>query len=199
MSEREKHKDPSHDPTRIDYWVAEARKLKHAADLCWEADLSLKHDTENARRYGLDQALIDAADDAELELNWLYPNLASFAIQHLAIGILLHRDPQSIIRESARFHITNAVEQCGVVIEPEVKELITNVENAFRWSDQSPQWSVRLTAQQLQTLKRQKAHLQEISMPQKKALDSLYRQLDKLAAEEARKPRGGAADQAGHS
>ena len=198
MSERKNHKDPSHDPTRIEYWVAEARKLKHAADLCWEADLSLKHDTENARLYGLDQALIDAADDAELELNWLYPNLASFAIQHLAIGILLHRDPQSIIRDAARFHITNAVEQCGVAIEPEVKELITNVENAFRWSDQNPQWGVRLTAQQLQTLKRQKAHLQEISIPQKNALDSLYRRLLELAAEEARKPRGGAAIQTGH-
>ena len=176
------------DPTHIDYWVAEAHKLKQAADLCWNADLNLKQNADNARLFGLDHALIEAADDAESELNWLYPNLIAFAIQHLAIGILLNRNPQHIIDEAPRFQIVKAVQDCGITIEAELREIISNVENAFRWSEKSPQWSVRLSAEQVQTLKRKKAYFNAITEKQKKGLDSLFGQLDKLAAEEKEQP-----------
>jgi hypothetical protein len=172
------------DPTKIDYWVAEAHKLKQAADLCWEADSNLKQNSESARLLGLDHVLIDAADDAESELNWLYPNLIAFAIQHLAIGILLKRDPQHIIDEAPRFQIINAVRDCGVSIEAELKNIISNVENAFRWSEKSPQWGVRLTADQVQLLKRKKAYFNAITEKQKMAFDGLFKQLDSIATQE---------------
>lgn len=193
--EQDTNRDKPLDPTHIEYWVAEAHKLKKAADLCWEADLSLQHDTESARVFGLDQALIEAADDAELELNWLYPNLVIFAIQHLAIGILLKLDPKRIIRQASRFHISSAIADCGVKIDPGLSDFIDNVENAFRWSEQSPQWSVRLSANQLQSLKRRKAHIDEISETQKQALDDLFSRLDEMAAREMAKqaPSGGEA------
>ena len=172
------------DPTKIDYWVAEAHKLKQAADLCWEADLNLKQNSESARLFGLEHGLIEAADDAETELNWLYPNLISFALQHLAIGILLKRDPQHIIDEAPRFQIINAVQDCGITIEADLAEIISNVENAFRWSEKSPQWGVRLSTDQMQMLKRRKKYFSAISDKQKKAFDGLFSRLDKVAAQE---------------
>ena len=178
--------DPKLDPTHIEYWIEEAHKLKHAADLCWEADLSLIHDTENARRFGVDQALIEAADDAEVELNWLYPNLMTFAVQHLAIGILLNRNPQRIIDQGARFQISNAVQECGISMDPALSDVLTNVENAFRWGEKSPHWNVRLSAEQIHMLKRQKPDLLDISEQQKQALDKLFDQLDSMAAAEAK-------------
>jgi len=177
-------KSHAYDPTQIEYWVTEAHKLKQAADLCWEADLSLKHDSESARMFGLDLALIEAADDAESELSWLYPNLIAFAIQHLAIGILLKRDPQHIIDEAPRFQIINAVKDCGITIEAELSDIISNVENAFRWSDRRPQWGVRLSTDQVQMLKRKKAYFNAIGEKQKKAFDALFKQLDVVAAQE---------------
>jgi hypothetical protein len=172
------------DPTHIEYWVAEARTLKKSADLCWDADSNLKQNSENAKLFGLDQALIEAADDAEAELNWLYPNLIAFAIQHLAIGILLTRDPQHIIDETPRFQIITAVQDCGVTIDAELSDIISNVENAFRWSEKSPQWGVRLSATQVQTLKRKKAYFNAITEKQKKAFDGLFNQLDSIANQE---------------
>ena len=133
---------------------------------------------------GLDIALIAAADDAESELNWLYPNLIAFAIQHLAIGILLKRDPQHIIDEAPRFQIINAVRDCGITIEDELIDIISNVENAFRWSEKSPQWGVRLSTDQVQMLKRKKAYFNAISEKQKKAFDGLFKRLDTIAAQE---------------
>jgi hypothetical protein len=172
------------DPTRIEYWISEAHKLKHAADLCWEADLSLLQDTELARRYGVEEALIKAADDAELELHWLYPNLITFAIQHLAIGILLKRDPQSIIDEGARFQIPKAVRDCGVEIDAATSEVLSNVENAYRWGEQSSPWNVHLSEEQFHSLKKQKPYVLEISEPQKLAFDALYGKLANIAAQE---------------
>ncbi len=172
------------DPTKIEYWVTEAHKLKQAADLCWEADLNLKQNAESARIFGLDHTLVEAADDAESELNWLYPNLIAFSIQHLAIGILLKRDPQHIIDEAPRFQIINAVRDCGVTIETDLVDIISNVENAFRWSEKSPQWGVRLSADQVQMLKRKKAYFNALTEKQKKAFDELFKQLDIIAAQE---------------
>ncbi|KPJ91656.1 MAG: hypothetical protein AMJ53_11165 [Gammaproteobacteria bacterium SG8_11] len=172
------------DPTHIEYWVAEAQKLKQAADLCWEADLNLKQNSESAKLYGLDQALIETADDAESELSWLYPNLVAFAIQHLAIGILLKRDPQHIIDEAPRFQIINAVQYCGVSIDEELREIISNVENAFRWSEKSPQWGVRLSAEQVKILKRKKAYFDAITERNKKAFDELFNKLNRMAHDE---------------
>jgi hypothetical protein len=185
MPDVQNTRDPKLDPTHIEYWIAEAHKLKHAADLCWEADLSLIHDTENARRFGVDQVLIEAADDAEVELNWLYPNLITFAVQHLAIGILLNRNPQRIIDQGARFQISNAVQECGISLDTALSDVLTNVENAFRWGEKSPHWNVRLSADQIHTLKRQKPYMLDISEQQKQALDELFAQLDAVATAEA--------------
>lgn len=178
------HNSKKLDPTHIEYWVTEAHKLKHAADLCWEADLNLKQNSESAKLYGLDQTLIEAADDAESELSWLYPNLISFAIQHVAIGILLKRNPQHIIDEAPRFQIINAVHDCGVTVDAEISEIISNVENAFRWSEKSPHWEVRLSTEQVQMLKRKKAYFSAITEKQKKAFDDLFKHLDDIAARE---------------
>jgi len=156
--------------------------------LCLEADASLLRDTENARRFGVDQALIDAADDAELELHWLYPNLITFAIQHLAVGILLKRDPQRIIDEGSQLHVSKAVRDCGVSIDAATSDLLSNVENAFRWGESlgenSPRWNVRLSAEHIQLLKRYKPYMMEISETQKQAFDDVFNQLDTIAAQE---------------
>lgn len=190
MAENDQKPTLKLDPTRIEYWIAEAHKLKHAADLCWEADLSLLQDTELARRYGVEETLIKAADDAELELRWLYPNLITFAIQHLAIGILLKRNPQSIIDEGVRFQIPNAVRDCGVEIDAATSELLSNVENAYRWGEQKSPWSVRLSEDQFHSLKKQKPYTLEISEPQKQSFEALYRKLENIAAQEVQKTVG---------
>jgi hypothetical protein len=172
------------DPTHVEYWVMDAGKLKQAADLSWAAKDNIRQNSENAKLFGLDQPLIEAAEDAELELNWLYPNLISFAIQHLAIGILLSRNPQLIIRQGSHFPIAKLVQECGVQIKPEIKEILDQVENSFKWSDKIPRWSVRLSAEQIQTLKRHRATMDVITLGQKHDFDALYDELKTMALKE---------------
>jgi len=175
---------PKLDPTHADYWVADAEKLKQAADLCWAAKENIKQNSDNAKLFGLDKSLIEAADDAQAELNWLFPNLISFAIQHLAIGILLNRNPRQIIEQGPQVPIVKVVEGCGVVIKEDIKEIINEVENSFKWNEKIPRWSVRLTPEQIQALKRHKATISEISLLQKADFDALYDELKKLALKE---------------
>lgn len=171
-------------PTHVDYWIADAGKLKQAADLCWVARDNIKQNAENAKLFGLEQSLIEAADDALAELNWLYPNLIAFAIQHLAIGILLSRNPRQIIEQGPHYPIMKAIETCGVRINPELVEVISEVENSYRWNDKIPRWSVRLSAEQIQTLKRHKSAIDTVTLQQKISFDALFDELTQLAFKE---------------
>jgi hypothetical protein len=175
---------PKLDPTHVDYWVADAGKLKQAADLCWVAKDNVRENSENARLFGLDKSLIDAADEAESELNWLYPNLIAFAIQHLAVGIMLSRNPRRIIDEGSEFPIIKVIEMCGVHIKTGIKQILSDIENSFRWDKKIPRWSVRLSAEQIQTLKRHKSNVSTVTLEQKHDFDELYNELDKIAARE---------------
>lgn len=172
------------DPTQMDYWLADAAKLKQSADLCWAAKENIQQSAVNAKLFGLEKSLIEAADDAESELNWLYPNLIAFAIQHLAIGILLSHKPLQIIEQGAHFSIINVVESCGVQIKPQLREVISEVENSFKWNEKVPQLSVRLSAEQIQTLKRHKSTISVITPQQKQEFDFLYNQLNDIAIKE---------------
>jgi len=176
--------EPKLDPTRVGYWVEDAGKLKQAADLCWAAKENIRQNTDNARLFGLEKSLIDAADDAEAELNWLYPNLVAFAIQHLAIGILLSRDPRQIIDQGPQFPIIKIIESCGASIGSDIKEIINEVENSFKWNEKIPRWSVRLSAEQIQTLKRHKSTIDAINSRQKDAFEALYAELKEMALKE---------------
>jgi hypothetical protein len=171
-------------PARGDYWVADAGKLKQAADLCWVAKDNVRQNSDNARLFDLDKSLIEAADDAESELNWLYPNLIAFAIQHLAIGILLSRNPRQIIEEGSEFPIIKVIERCGVPIKSEIKQILSDIENSFKWDKKIPRWNLRLSTEQIQTLKRHQSKVSTISVRQKNDLDELYNELEKLATRE---------------
>ena len=169
------------DPTHADYWVVDAEKLKKAAELCWSAKDNIRQNSDNARMFGLDKSLIDAADDAESELTWLYPNLIVFAIQHMAIGILISRNPRQIMEQGQRFPIIKAIESCGVKISPEIINILSDVENSFKWNEKIPRWTVRLSAEHIHALKRHKTPVDAITFKQKKALDALYSELYAMA------------------
>jgi hypothetical protein len=175
-------KDKVHlDPTHIEYWISEADKLKESADLCWAADENIKQSAVNAKLLGVESVLIQAADDAEAELSWLYPNLIAFALQHLAIGILLKRYPKRFLEETPAYQIAKWIEECDITLRSDLREILINVENAFRWSEKSPQWSIRLSAEHLRSLKHKVAHHGEISDAQKKEFDKIFTQLKAMA------------------
>lgn len=172
------------DPAQLDYWFSEAHKLKHAADLCWQADEDIVQSAEKAQLFGIDHTLIKAAYDAESELSWLYPNLIAFAIQHLAIGILIKRNPKLFIQDASHFQIVKVVQDCGVKIKSEVAEILYDVENAFKWSEMSPRWSVNLSSEQIRTLQHNTSHYAKITSQKKQQLDELFDELDVMAKKE---------------
>lgn len=172
------------DPAQLDYWFSEAHKLKHAADLCWQADEDIAQSAEKAQLFGIDQTLLKAAYDAESELSWLYPNLIAFAIQHLAIGILIKRKPQLFIKDATHFQIVKVVQDCGVKIESEIADILYDVENAFKWSEMSPRWSVDLSPEQIRSLQHKTSHYAKISSQKKRQLDALFDELDAMAKKE---------------
>ena len=130
----EKPSDDAEDlsPTHILYWLQEANSLKHTADLCWDADTDMLKRTREAKLLGVGQSLLQSAQDAEAELNWLYRILVSFAIQHMAIGLLIDRNVHRFQKEAPGYRIVALLDECGFSVNALQKDIFMDMNNSHR-------------------------------------------------------------------
>ncbi|WP_455202677.1 hypothetical protein, partial [Kaarinaea lacus] len=129
----------------IEFWLEQAKELKSAADFCWTLDATVQYESVEAKLQGLATSLLEASEDVDAELKWLYGNLMAFAIQYLAIGILIHKSPQRFLHEYPGNRIIKLVEECGIVLNSIQKTFLKQVENTFQWGEKFPQWNVSVS------------------------------------------------------
>jgi hypothetical protein len=173
-------KDAGSSPANIEFWVAEARILKEAADSCWSADISVKQRVKQIKRFSKDASMVHAAEGAESELNLLYRYLVALAIQYLAIGILIRRDPQRFLKEQPGHHIVSLIEESSVTLSPLQKSVLLNIESYYEWGDRYPQLSGQLTDPKIRMMTHQMAAQDALSLEDKKALDEVYAKLNEF-------------------
>ena len=170
---------------KIEFWLQKAHELKNVADLCWAVDTDVKRRSEEARGLGVPEALLQEANHTEREINWLYSNLAAFAVHYLAIGILIKRNPQRFLKDMPGHKITETLEECGIELTPIQRTILRRVESAFRWSGKHRQWDLALTAEEVLTLKSKYAAKEEVTLNEKSELDTLFLALKKIAIQES--------------
>ena len=178
----------------IEFWLEQAKELKKAADFCWTLDKTVQYETVEAKLQGLATSLLEASDDVDAELKWLYGNLMAFAIQYLAIGILIHRNSQRFLQEYPGNRIIQLVEECGMVLTSIQKTYLKQVENTFQWGEKFPQWNVAIARDQLNGFKAKHSAGREITQEEKKALEELFTglrnlALDSVAASKTKQPK----------
>ena len=167
----------------IDFWIEQAKELKKAADFCWTLDKTVQYETVEAKLQGLATSLLEASDNVDAELKWLYGNLMAFAIQYLAIGILIHKNSQRFLHEYPGNRIIALVEECGLVLNTIQKTFLKQVENTFQWGEKFPQWNVSISRDQLNGFKAKHSSGRVITAEEKKALEDLFASLRNLAVD----------------
>ena len=173
----------------IEFWLEQAKELKKAADFCWTLDKSVQYETVEAKLQGLATSLLEASDDVDAELKWLYGNLMAFAIQYLSIGILIHKNPQRFLQEYPGNRIIELAEECGVVLSSIQKTFLKQVEDTFQWGEKFPQWNVPIARDQLNGFTAKHASGRVITQKEKKALDELFTSLRNLAVDTLTTPK----------
>ncbi|MGD8641961.1 MAG: hypothetical protein PVG89_15100 [Gammaproteobacteria bacterium] len=179
----ESHSDASE--YGIGFWIDQATELKRAADACWALDTTVVDQVKESEYQGLAKSILQQAAEVNTDLKWLYGNLAAFAIQYLSIGILIDRNNQRFIRQAPGNSIVSLAEECGVELNATQKNFLSQIENAFKWNEKYPKWSVALSRDEFVSLKVKQVTDQTISPHDKKELDQVYNTLRKLALDTA--------------
>lgn len=168
-------------PSKIEFWLAEAKELKKAADHCWSLEKTVEYESVAGEFQGAARSILKDAADVDTELKWLYGNLMAFAIQYLSIGILINRNPKRFLDEVPGNRIIELAEECGVSLNPVQKSFLRQIENTFEWDRQFPHWNVSLTRNELYNLNVKHLAAKTIKSAEKKALDELFITLRNLA------------------
>jgi hypothetical protein len=181
MTEIPMEQEGEYTPDKIEFWLEEARLLEETAALSWSADMST-HDQEKLLYSPLhDQLLSHATEELGVELNLLYLYLISLAIQYLAIGILIDRDPHYFMHHQPGHRVLKLVEACDVVPTPLQRRLLKELENAYDWAERYP---LSTQGEGHEALRRMTQGLSEmacLNSDEKGALDGLYAALRREA------------------
>lgn len=158
--------------------------MKHAADLCWKADEKYYEKIHDKRFQNVVNTIAENSKDLEIELNWLYNNLAAFAVYYLAIGILIKRNPERFLVETPQERIIELIQECGVQMTPIQIKFIGRIENAFAYTRKQENVDTEWKPEELQFLKQDFAAREAVSREQKVAMDDLFKKLATLAKKE---------------
>lgn len=112
-----------------EFWWLAARRLKRTADLTWGATRTARA----LRPQG--PAGMSQRSRAAQDLDTAYLFLAVLAIEYLAIGALVGREPGHFLRTLPKHHIRELVQRCGVTLQPAQERLLRRVETALQWRE----------------------------------------------------------------
>ena len=128
MTTRQKQSTSS---SLVALWLHEARELKKLADLCWHADEGIQQQIEEGRLHGVAKTLLQEGLEAEADLNWLFNNLAAFAVYYLALAVLTRRNPQRFAKNPPAQRLVELIQECGVTLSALQETFLRRVENWF--------------------------------------------------------------------
>jgi hypothetical protein len=177
MTEPSSGPQDGHSPSSIRFWLEEARLLKETAEQSWGANRGVVEQVKLIYGPQQDQALRQSTDELGVELNLLYRYLVSLAIQYLAIGMLVGRDPDHFLRQPPGHRIVALLEACGVVMTPQQRQLLLGIENAYDWAERFPVGELNNGHDELRQLTHQLSVKDCLSAEEKATLDQLYNTL----------------------
>lgn len=163
-----------HSLANIEFWLEEAHLLKEAAELGWNSDMGASGRVKLMYSQLNKHVLHHATEDLGVELNLLYRYLISLAIQYLAIGILIDRDPLSFLHKQPGHQIVSLVEACEIEPSAQQRKLLLDIENAYDWADRYPVGELARGRDELRQLTHKISEMDSLSNDEKVTLDELY-------------------------
>lgn len=121
------------------FWLLQARRLKFAADLIGKAHdaalTSLKGDPEEF----FDEERKTGRFTVELDSFPVSLFLCGLAIENLAKGVLVARDPKHFANGAKLTHeLLPYIDQCGLTLSDKERALLKEVETAILWKGRYP-------------------------------------------------------------
>jgi hypothetical protein len=172
-------------PSNMAFWLDEARALKEIADLSWDADRGVAERVRLLYPPLYDRVVRHATEELGMELDLLYRYLISLAIQHLAIGLLIDRDPRRFLKKPPGHKIIALVEACDITPSEQQKRMLQHTENALDWADRYPGAPFDAGSDNtLQSLNRILSGVDRVTDSEKAAMDSLYAELEARVVQE---------------
>ncbi len=117
--------DPPH-PHEPGFWRQSAERLKHVADLSRRSYEALDGDVA-----GHDPA--NAALGAKLADSYAY--LTALALEYLAIGLLMTRNPRHFLGKPPQHRILDLLDECGIDPDDRQRQVLRRIQPALQWSD----------------------------------------------------------------
>ncbi len=152
--------------------------MKETAELSWEADLNAMQRVKLMYSPQHDRVLRHATEELGVELNLLYRYLISLAIQYLAIGLLIHRDPQYFLTQQPGHRIVSLLQASDVAMSAQQQQLLGQVESAYNWADRYPFGKLGDGRDELRQMTHQLSQMDCLTPDEKRALDELYTSLE---------------------
>ena len=165
----------------LDFWLKEARLMKETAELSWEADLNAMQRVKLMYNPQHDRVIRHATEELGVELNLLYRYLISLAIQYLAIGLLIHRDPQYFLNQPPGHKIVSLLQASDVEMSAQQQELLGQIEHAYEWAERYPVGQLGGAHDELRQLTHQLSQMDCLALDEKRSLDGLYTTLESRA------------------
>lgn len=121
------------------FWWLQARRLKRGADLCWEAfEKEWAHFKSNPEGF-LKKEEEAGKINVDFELSRVYYFLLGLAIETLAKGILVGRDPKYFSKKKDITHEIHAyVAECGIEFDDKKKKLLEELSIVVKWKGRYP-------------------------------------------------------------
>jgi hypothetical protein len=165
----------------MEFWLEEAHVLKETAELCWSSDMGVNDRVKLIYSPHHNRVLSHVTEELGVELNLLYRYLISLAIQYLAIGILIGRDPGVFLQKKPGHKIVALVEACDVEPSAEQRKLLQGIENAYDWAERYPVGELARGDDELRQLTHRISAMDRLSVEEKRTLDELYVSLRAVA------------------
>jgi len=121
------------------FWWLQARRLKRGADLNWEAfEKELIHFKSDPDGF-LEKEKESGTINVDFELNRVYYFLLGLAVETLAKGILVGRNPKYFSENRNMTHeIQDYVAECGVDFDDKKKKLLEELSIIVKWKGRYP-------------------------------------------------------------
>jgi len=123
------------DPT---LWWITALELQKAAEKIWDEYQGFFEKFKADPEAFYDKERRDGLLDVTLGLHRPYFLLMSLAIENLAKGVLIGRNPEKFKSEGFSHNVSGYIRECGIDLTEEQSHLVNQIEHVIKWRGRYP-------------------------------------------------------------
>ncbi|WP_147275187.1 hypothetical protein [Thioalbus denitrificans] len=167
------------------YWWLQARRLKRGADLIWEIyEKEVQRFLNDPDGFHEEERLAGTTS-VDIEMCNVYYFLLGLAVEVLAKGILVGRDPKCLSKNKKYNHnIKGYISECGISFDEKKKELLDALSTIVQWKGRYPAPKYRGDWAPSRTSYAEKTMPGTIAQRDRHELEDIYATLNQILCQE---------------